>query len=263
MLSRVRFPTMNDTITAVKAVCLAARMISGCGGETYRAEETVRRMFNGFGYRRIEVLAFPTGITFTLLPDSGGSITRIVRIPTRSVNLKMLDDCNDVSRRVANGEMTPEEAYNALKAIENEKPMPAIVFALASGFSSAFFSLLFAGRLPDFAIAFLCGFLTQWILVLLRHHHVPGVISVMISSFFSALITLACHEFWPVIQVESVISGAIMPLVPGWALTNAIRDTIWGDLISGGAKTTEALLTAITLGAGIGIMFSVWGNLIG
>ena len=85
----------------------------------------------------------------------------------------------------------------------------------------------------------------------------------MIASFFSALITLSCHRIWPVLQVESIISGAIMPLVPGWALTNAIRDTIWGDLISGGAKTTEALLTAITLGAGIGIMFSVWGSLIG
>ena len=40
---------MDDTITAVKAVSLAARMISGSGGETYRAEETVRLMFNGFG----------------------------------------------------------------------------------------------------------------------------------------------------------------------------------------------------------------------
>ena len=254
---------MDDTITAVKAVSLAARMISGSGGETYRAEETVRLMFNGFGYSKIEVLAFPTGITFTLYTEDNSSITRIVRIPSRKVDLKILDDCNAVSRQVAKGLMTPEEAYKALKDIENARPMPAIAFALACGFSSAFFTLLFEGGLPDFAVSFVCGFLTQWILVLLSRHHIPGVISGMIASFFSALITLSCHQAWPVLQMESIISGAIMPLVPGWALTNAIRDTIWGDLISGGAKTTEALLTAITLGAGIGIMFSVWGNLIG
>ncbi len=252
---------MDRAITAVKCVSLASRMILESGGETYRAEETARRMFQGFGYRKIEVLAFPTGITFSLLIDEGNSITRIVRVPARNVNLARLEKCNMISREVASGALSPEEAYPRLKEIEAMKGAHPLVAALASGLTSAFFTLMFEGHAVDFPVAFLCAFLTQWILLLLRHREVPGVISGMVASFFTALIALTCQQIRPVFNIESIISGAIMPLVPGWALTNGIRDTIWGDLISGGAKTTEALLNAITLGAGIGIVMAVWGGM--
>ena len=43
-----------------------------------------------------------------------------------------------------------------------------------------------------------------------------------------------------------------MPLLPGLAMTNAIRDTIRGDLLSGIARATEALLIASSLAAGAG-----------
>ena len=46
----------------------------------------------------------------------------------------------------------------------------------------------------------------------------------------------------------------MMPLLPGLAMTNAIRDTIRGDLISGIARATEALLVASSLAAGVGVV---------
>lgn len=49
-----------------------------------------------------------------------------------------------------------------------------------------------------------------------------------------------------------VIVGSIMPLLPGVALTNGIRDFISGDLISGVSRVSEALLTAIAIAVGIG-----------
>jgi uncharacterized membrane protein YjjP (DUF1212 family) len=52
---------------------------------------------------------------------------------------------------------------------------------------------------------------------------------------------------------EAVISGAIMPLLPGLAITNAVRDTMRGDLVAGMARTTEALLSAVLLAAGVAV----------
>ena len=44
------------------------------------------------------------------------------------------------------------------------------------------------------------------------------------------------------------------------AITNALRDLFGGDLLSGMARTTEAVLTAIALGGGIGIAIKLlWG----
>ena len=62
------------------------------------------------------------------------------------------------------------------------------------------------------------------------------------------------------VNIAPVISGAIMPLLPGLAMTNAMRDTIRGDLVSGGARLGEAILSVMMLAAGIGLMLSMWGG---
>ena len=44
-----------------------------------------------------------------------------------------------------------------------------------------------------------------------------------------------------------------MPLVPGVAITNAVRDSLQGDYISGGGRMMEAFIKAIAIAVGIGI----------
>jgi len=52
-----------------------------------------------------------------------------------------------------------------------------------------------------------------------------------------------------------------MPLLPGLAMTNAVRDTIRGDLISGLARSAEALISAILLSAGVAAALFFWGKI--
>ena len=49
-----------------------------------------------------------------------------------------------------------------------------------------------------------------------------------------------------------------MLLVPGLAITNAIRDTISGDLISGISRGLEAFLVAVAIAAGTGVILRLW-----
>ena len=48
-------------------------------------------------------------------------------------------------------------------------------------------------------------------------------------------------------HLDPIIIGSIMPLVPGVAITNAIRDTIQGDLVAGNSRATEAFLIIFLL----------------
>ena len=57
--------------------------------------------------------------------------------------------------------------------------------------------------------------------------------------------------------------SVIMLLVPGLAITNAIRDTVNGDLISGLTRTTEAIFVAIALALGSGLAFIIMGGVLG
>ena len=52
--------------------------------------------------------------------------------------------------------------------------------------------------------------------------------------------------------------SSLMLLVPGLAITNAIRDTIAGDTLSGLARATDAFLSAISIAVGAGFVLYFW-----
>ena len=53
--------------------------------------------------------------------------------------------------------------------------------------------------------------------------------------------------------MSHMISGSIMPLVPGLAFTNGIRDIADGDYISGTVRMIDAVLVACCIALGVGI----------
>lgn len=62
-------------------------------------------------------------------------------------------------------------------------------------------------------------------------------------------------------NVDNLIIGAVMPLVPGVAITNSFRDILAGHLISGTARGTEAIFTAAAIGVGIATVFTLFGGI--
>ena len=72
------------------------------------------------------------------------------------------------------------------------------------------------------------------------------------ASFIIGMLAIIVRRIGFGNSLDMVIVGSIMPLLPGVALTNGIRDFISGDLISGVSRVSEALLTAIAIAVGIG-----------
>lgn len=63
-------------------------------------------------------------------------------------------------------------------------------------------------------------------------------------------------------SLDKIIIAGVMPLVPGVPITNAIRDMMAGQLIAGITKGVEAALTAFAIGAGVGVIFIIFGGTI-
>lgn len=251
---------MAQIDTMLDAICLAARIVLENGGETYRAEETVEHMCKGLGIEKADVLALPTGLMLTLaLAEGQPAHTRLIRVRNRDTNLSRLDACNAVSRQVARGEMDAPAALAALQKI-NASPLPKRVWLVLFGaLSAAFFGVMLGGHLEDFLVSLLCGLAIQSLLPVMKRWHVPAVLSGLFAGFLTAQMALLCNLIYP-IHLEPTISGAILPLLSGLATTNAIRDTIKGDLVSGSARISEAVLTAVLLAAGICIALAMWGG---
>ena len=52
-------------------------------------------------------------------------------------------------------------------------------------------------------------------------------------------------------NIQTVVVGYIMPYVPGIAITNAARDTLNADYMSGAARLLDALVQAIDVALGV------------
>lgn len=244
-------------------VCLASQIILESGGETYRAEETVERMCKGLGIPKVDVLALPTGLMLTLAVENQQSITRIVRVHSRSTHLKNLDECNAISRQVASGTMGAETALHALQEIKKPSRDRKWLFILASALSAGGFAVMLGGHFMEFAVALFCGIGVEAMLLMTGKRRLPSMVSGLIAGALTTLLALISTLIIPSVNVEPVISGSIMPLLPGLATANGIRDTIRGDLVSGGARIVEAILCAIMLAAGIGLTLSMWRGVFG
>ena len=59
-------------------------------------------------------------------------------------------------------------------------------------------------------------------------------------------------------DLDKIIIGSVMPLVPGLHITAAVRDLMAGHLVSGLSKGAEAFLTAFAIGAGIAAVLSIY-----
>ena len=71
---------------------------------------------------------------------------------------------------------------------------------------------------------------------------------------------LLTDMLFPSIDRDLVMIGDIMLLIPGVAITNAMRDIIIGDTVSGITKLTQCLLWAGALAGGFMLAISLSGG---
>jgi len=252
---------MEALSTTLDAVCLASEIILESGGETYRAEETAEKMCQGLGIPKVDVLALPTGLMLTLTLSDNNTFSRLVRVHRRSIDLGRIDQCNDISRKVADGRLSAGEALTQLKEIHRSRKDRRFLMVAAGAVTASSFTVMLGGSWFDFIISFFCGALVQLLLPPMDKMRIPPLVSSMAAGAITTLMALVGTLFIPEGSIEAIISGAIMPLLPGLAVTNAMRDTIRGDLVSGGARVMEAILSVMMLAAGIGLVLSIWGGI--
>lgn len=239
--------TVNDIQSRqIRLVCQAAQLILENGGEVYRVEETALRMAKGFGLEDVNIVAFPT----SLFLDAGGRM-RTRRITHRGTNTTRLARVNDVSRRVEHGEMTLEEAERALLDIAGGYAPNQLTLIFAYGVAAASFALLFGGGIGSVLAALLIGLLVQAVQPLFSHMAMGALFFNFTGGLITAFLAHAAALAVPYGDVNATIIGGIMPLLTGLLMTTAVRDTMYGDLVSGIVRALEALLLAASVALGV------------
>lgn len=252
---------MDYRLLADTALLAGEIMLQG-GAETYRVEDTVQRILDMSGAEQTEVLVFSTALLLTIDDPSISTISKTIRISSRGTNLGNICAVNSLSRKFCAGEVSLEDVYQGLTELRQKKEYHPAVRYFCTLVTVVMFTLLLGATAKDAVFAGLSAI----VMVLFRaFFEKQGM-----NEFMYHMTALACATFFVTVlqslvkanvNLELVVAGTAMPLLPGLAITNAIRDTLQGDYVSGAARVMEAFVRAVSCAVGIGVGLYL-GNLV-
>ncbi|MGO2696682.1 threonine/serine ThrE exporter family protein [Bavariicoccus seileri] len=239
---------------------LAGTMLIESNAETYRVEETMHHILSISHFETVEVYAVGTAVMATIDDESINSITEIKATKRSDINLSKITKVNQISRALSQGQIDLETAYQQL-LVADTKEVPQYEKDIAVIIMIGGFGTLFSGRLRESIIAMIAGL---WLPLITRINDTLkvgtfflNVVSVVIMTLSTGLIQRYLYADF---NMGLSIIGTIMPLVPGTAITNAIRDTLRGDYISGSARAIEAFIVALSIALGVALGLLLLGG---
>ena len=159
---------------------------------------------------------------------------------------------NAISRALESRDMALDEARRELERLSRPAAARVGLSAAAGGGSAAMFALMFLGDGFDMLAASLISAAVQAVLCFLPDQEgMP--LTCLIGGFLVAALSLAVVSLCGMGDADRIILSNMMPLLPGLAFTNAIRDSMHGDMVSGGARICDAVMRAVILATGAGM----------
>ncbi|MCQ2969052.1 MAG: threonine/serine exporter family protein [Clostridium sp.] len=250
---------MNEIL---QVATFAGQIILESGGETYRVEETIWRICKTFGAEQAESFVTPTGIMSSICHE-GQIYSLTKRVASRTVDLNKIDKVNDLSRNILSKNLTVKEFKEELIKINQGERYSFIMTLFFSAFGAGSCAALFGGTIKDMFSAFLIGLLIRLITIIGNELRINFFFINVISGALTSVSAIILQKLGIASGIDQTIIGSIMLLVPGLAITNAIRDTIAGDLVSGLTRAAEAFFIAISIAVGTGAGLSIWITFIG
>ena len=220
------------------------------GAEIYRVEESIRRMCTAFGASRTDVFIITSNMTATVCLPDGRSFTQTRRILTSGTDYEKLHHLNMLSRRICAEKMSEAEIRKELSKIAACKKYPFWLECLAYSATAGAFTVFFGGDAKETCVSLFVGFVVPFCLKFSEKFLSSKIFTRFLCSAVASLLAFAAVWLGIIRSVDMVIIGNIMTLVPGVGLTNALRDLLVGDSVSGLLRLIEAILMAIAIAAG-------------
>ena len=262
---KITLDTIIDIKEVVDMALEAGRILLKNGAEIFRVEDTITRICHRFHIDKIDVFTLSHAIFVSAEDNKGNTYTRVKNVPLSGSHLGIVAEVNNLSRQITGGYVTVEEARKQLEIIEEMPHKSKWKQTVAAGLASACFAVLLGGSTLDAVMTAVIGCIVyMWVLLggkagisKIIVNIVGGIIITSLAVLFREILNL------PGVHLEGMISGGIMPLVPGVAFVNAIRDLADSNFLSGTVKMINAIMVFVYIAIGVVLTLVVFSNWIG
>ena len=232
----------------------------GSGAEIARVEDSLSRMGNAYGAEKTNAFVINSSIELTVRFSDGETVTRTRRIrASGGTDFEKLRRLNALSRRCVLQRMPVEELRTEVDEIRNAVISPLKSY-IGSALAAAAFSIFLGGSLPDAFISGLFGLLICWLQIRFAPLTPNKVFFLFLSSVLTGSGICLVNLLIPGLQIDKIIIGDIMLLIPGIAITTAVRDTLIGETIAGITRLADCLVWAAALAAGFMLVIGVFAR---
>lgn len=235
-----------------------------CGGEVSRVQDSIFRMCESYGAdpTRINVFIITSNIQVTIQAPDGKIITQIRCVVRNNPNFAMMDKLNDLSRYVCSVNPTEEELRAAIDKIIHGAYQKRWLKYLGGAMVTAGFTSFFGGTLRDAMCAGIIGVLIIFLERFLANKEKNEIVFIFFISAAAGMAAIALVKLGLGNNLDKIMIGSIMLMIPGLHMTNSIRDMLIGDLGSGLLRLTNALLVAGAIACGMAATIIVFGGLL-
>ena len=259
---------LDSEIDVKKVVDLAleaGKILLKNGAEIFRVEETMTRICQRFHVDYVDTFTMSHAIFITAEKGMNEVYTKVRQVPLSGAHLGIVAEVNDLSREISAGHLGIDEAWARLREIEKIPPKRGVYRVFAAGVSSGALGYLLGASGSESIVAFVIGcILYLWVLLGEKYNLSKIIVNIVGGALITVLALIAAHFPFAVgLQIDGMIVGAIMPLVPGIAFTNAIRDIADSDFLSGTVRMIDALLVFVYIAFGVGTTLSIYNNMFG
>lgn len=224
------------------------------GAEINRVEDSISRICRAYGASSVHVLAITACIVTTVYFEDGESLTRTRRTVGEQIDLDKLRKLNTLSRWICSEKPEIGEVQKKLAEIGRGKGYPEWLMMFFYAVAASSFCIFFGGNLMDAVNSAIVGVFLQPVVSYCGKMGMHKVFSSIISAIAGAFVIVGLLKLGIGDHFDLIVMGVIMPLIPGLSMTNAIRDLIAGDTITGMLRLSEAVLVAVALAIGFAVV---------
>ncbi len=231
------------------------------GAEVHRVEDSLNRIFSAMGATRVDVFIITSSMVVTARKSDGAVFTQTRRIKDTGTDYERLHKLNELSRRICSEKLSADEISAELNKISASKSYPQWLICICYSLIAGAFTLFFGGGIAEACVSLFVGLIVSFVIMICERTVKNKIFGKFMSSLVATALALAALKLGLVPDIDKVLIGNIMTLIPGIGLTNAIRDLFVGDSIAGLLRTIEACLAALAIAAGYFVLIFITGGI--
>ncbi len=226
------------------------RTLTLSGTDIRIVEKTLEQLGKHYGACEMNVFVISAAIMVTACFDDGLAKTQSIRINKKiGYDFVKIEKLTSLADYALKSDMSIKEFASERRKIDAVDQSRTIAY-VGSLLGAGGFAIFFGGSLIDGLVAAVVGI----IFCLMQRTIRPYCPNDIVFNYIACLITGICitllGQAYPVLNPDMITIGVIMLPIPGIPITNAVRDMISGDIITGILRFVESVLITIGIAAG-------------